>query len=56
MGQMGSDADIYEDLEYCAVGLGGIDGLDNGVLQLSNSGPMSQPACDGSWQNEWVNG
>lgn len=32
MGQMGSDADIYEDLEYCAVRLGGFDGLDNGVL------------------------
>lgn len=53
---MGLDADIYEDLEYCAVGLGEFDGLGiNGVLQLSNSGPMSQPACDSNWQNEWVN-
>lgn len=26
MGQMGSDAGIYEDLEYCAVGLGEFDG------------------------------
>jgi hypothetical protein len=32
MEQMGSDVDVYEDLEYCAVGLGEFDGLDNGVL------------------------
>lgn len=32
MEQMGSDAEIWGDLEYGAVGLGGFDGLDNGVL------------------------
>lgn len=32
MERMGSDAEIWEDLRYCAAGLGGCDGLDNGVL------------------------
>lgn len=31
MEQIGSDAEIWEDLGYCAAGLGGLDGLDNGV-------------------------